>query len=57
MEKLPHNDEGLLVFSCPRCKDDVTAKVYGPCQACCLELRIDAREHDFKPIPIIRHDP
>lgn len=28
-----------LHFTCPRCSNEAAAKFYGPCAACCEELR------------------
>lgn len=28
-----------LTFTCPRCKNEASAKFYGPCANCCEELR------------------
>ena len=29
----------MLTFDCPRCSNEVEARIYGPCEPCCVELR------------------
>lgn len=41
-----------MKFTCPRCSDPAEEDFYGPCLGCRLELRIDASEHQFTPMPI-----
>lgn len=46
----------LLEFTCPRCDQDVTERLYGPCASCRAELRAtqggeqsELVEADFEP--------
>ncbi len=32
--------EELLSFTCPRCRNTVSARFYGPCDDCRTELRV-----------------
>ena len=29
----------LLTVTCPRCGTEATARFYGPCHSCCIDLR------------------
>ncbi len=50
---IPENSVELLGFSCPRCKNEVQERLYGPCASCRDELRasqmIAARDVEVAP--------
>lgn len=46
----------LLEFTCPRCRQDVAARFYGPCDDCRTRLRAE-QGGDAKDVDVAAYEP